>query len=144
LESLYQIKHWLLAAFGILFSLLMEGLGGYDHFLRTLVVFMGVDILTGLLVATVFKASHKTETGRLSSRAGFRGLIKKCGMLMIVMVAVLLDQLMGTGAFTRDAVMIAFILNELISILENAGLMGIKMPKALCNALEVLKEKSKS
>jgi toxin secretion/phage lysis holin len=109
--------------------------------LQTLVLFMAIDLISGIISAVVFKCSTKTETGRLSSRAGIQGLFKKGSCLLLIIVAVHLDVLLGTNSLTRDAVIIAFCMNELISILENMGSMGIKMPAPLVNALENLHKK---
>jgi toxin secretion/phage lysis holin len=138
LETWLFIKTGILTACGIIASVAVEVLGGYDHFFKTLVFFMVIDCVTGWMAAAVFKKSKKTETGRLSSKVCFRGLAKKGCMLLIIVVAVLLDDLMQTGELARDAVIIAFIINELISILENAGHMGVKMPDTLKNSLEIL------
>lgn len=116
-------------------------LGGWDTALITLVIFMAVDYLTGLTVAGVFKASKKTDSGALESRAGFKGLCRKGMELLMVLIACRLDLLIGTN-FVRDAVVTAFVVNEAISIIENAGLMGIKIPTALSNAIDVLNKKS--
>lgn len=120
---------------------LMEGTG--DAALVTLVIFMAIDYVTGLLVAGVFHNSGKTENGALESRAGWKGLCRKCITLLMVLVATRLDLVTGTN-FIRDAVVIAFIANETISIVENAGLMGINIPPAITSAIEVLKKKSDS
>ncbi|MCL2357071.1 MAG: phage holin family protein [Defluviitaleaceae bacterium] len=112
--------------------------GGFDMLLQTLLIFMAIDMITGITSAVVFKCSDKTETGRLTSRAGFKGLIKKGCCLLLIVVAVYLDAILDTGSLTRDAVIVAFCLNELISILENMGKMGIKMPAPIVNALEML------
>ena len=138
MEHIQLIKTGLLTACGIAGSLLLDYFGGFDHLLRALVILMAVDFITGFLVAAYYKRSQKTECGKLSSPAAYKGIIKKCCILLMVVVAVLLDGLISTNGLTRDAVIIAFILNELISILENAGLMGVKLPSALTNALEVL------
>lgn len=111
--------------------------------LVTLVIFMAIDYVTGLLVAGVFHNSGKTENGALESRAGWKGLCRKCITLLMVLVATRLDLVTGTN-FIRDAVVIAFIANETISIVENAGLMGINIPPAITSAIEVLKKKSDS
>ena len=138
MDSLHYIKAGLLSVTGILVSAAVQYLGGFDRFLQALIVCMTVDLITGWLLAAVFKASGKSKKGRLDSEAGFHGLLKKgCALLMIV-VAVTLDSLMQTGGLTRDAVVVAFILNEIISILENMGLMGVKLPAPLINALEWL------
>ena len=113
-------------------------MGGIDQLLYSLLVFMAIDIVTGWLAAAVFKTSFNTETGRLCSMVGFRGLVKKGCMLLMIIVAVQLDGLLSTSSLTRDAVVIAFLANELLSILENMGAMGIRLPDAIVNALELL------
>lgn len=117
--------------------------GGWDAALTTLIIFMGVDYVTGLIVAGVFHNSEKTPTGSLESRAGWKGLCRKGVTLLIVLVACRLDLVMGSS-FIRDAVVIAFIANETISIVENAGLMGIPIPAVVTRAIEVLKNKAES
>ncbi len=115
-------------------------IGGTDAALFTLVILMCVDYISGILVAGVFKNSPKTENGALESKTGFKGLVKKGMCLLIVIVAARLDILMETH-YIRSAVITGFSLNELISIVENAGLMGIPLPKPLLNAIELLKKK---
>lgn len=102
---------------------------------------MAVDYVTGLIVASVFHASPKSRTGALESRAGWKGLIRKGETLLIVLVACRLDAVMATS-FVRDAVVIGFICNETISIVENAGLMGLPIPAALTKAVDILKQRS--
>ena len=77
----------------------------------------------------------------MESRAGFKGLCRKGAALLIVLVAVRLDIIMNT-AYIKDAVIIAFIANESISIIENAGLMGIPIPGVIAKAIDVLKKNS--
>ena len=115
-------------------------IGGWNSALTTLIIFMGVDYISGLIVAGVFKNSAKTESGALSSDVGFRGICKKGVMLLVVMVGYRVDLTMGT-TIIKDAVVMAFIGNELISFTENLGLMGVPLPKALSKAIEVLKSK---
>lgn len=124
---------------GVLGGLLASALGGWDGALVALLGFMAVDYVTGLLVAGVFHRSDKTSSGTLSSKAGFRGLVKKGVMLMIVLVGALLDDFLSL-TFFRDSVIIAFLTNELISIVENTALMGIPIPKALQKALDLLRQ----
>ena len=128
---------------GVVGSVIASLFGGWDAALVTLVIFMAIDYVTGLLVAGVFHNSGKTENGALESRAGWKGLCRKCITLLMVLVATRLDLVTGTN-FIRDAVVIAFIANETISIVENAGLMGINIPPAITQAIEVLKKKSDS
>lgn len=113
--------------------------GGWDTALAALVVCMGVDYLSGSIVALVFHRSSKTETGAYNSAYGIKGLLKKCLMLLFVAVAVQMDKLMGT-AYIRDAVCIGFCANEVLSIIENLGLAGIPMPEAVKKALEQLQK----
>ena len=134
------MKSMILGCFGAVGSFIAYALGGWDASVITLLIFMGIDFITGLIVAGIFHKSKKTETGALESRAGWKGLIKKCITLLFVVVAVRLDLLIGCN-YIRDAVCIAFILNELLSIIENAGLMGIPVPAVISKAIDVLKSK---
>ncbi len=115
--------------------------GGWSEALITLIVFMAVDYVTGLVVAGIFKKSKKSENGALESRAGFKGLCRKGVALLIVLVAVRLDIIMHT-TYIKDAVIIAFVANESISIIENAGLMGIPVPGIIARAIDVLRNDS--
>ncbi len=137
-----RVYDFICAAAGILGSGIASLFGGWDTALVTLVWFMGIDYVTGMLVAGVFHKSPKTPGGGLESRAGWKGLIRKGVTLLVVLVATRLDLLIGDQSFIRDAVVIAFIVNETMSIIENLGLMGIPVPKVLTRAIEVLKEKS--
>lgn len=116
-------------------------LGGFDKGMETLLIFMIIDYISGLVVAGVFKQSPKTESGALESGAGWKGLARKIMTLVIVGVAFRVDLTLGT-AYIRDTVVIAFITNELISIVENAGLMGLPLPKVIINAIDVLQKKA--
>ena len=117
--------------------------GGWSDALITLMIFMSVDYVTGLIVAGIFKKSKKSESGALESRAGFKGLCRKGVALIIVLVAVRLDIVMQT-TYIKDAVIIAFIANEAISIIENAGLMGIPIPSVIAKAIDNLKSSADS
>jgi toxin secretion/phage lysis holin len=107
----------------------------------TLLIFMGIDYLSGLVVAGVFQKSNKSENGALESRAGFKGLCRKCMILLFVLIAYRLDLMIGTN-YIRDAVVITFSINEVLSIAENAALMGIPLPKVILKALDILKQKA--
>ena len=111
--------------------------GGMDLSIGALVICMAVDYVTGLIVAGVFHTSPKTAGGGLDSRVGWKGLARKIVTLLIVVVGNLADVLLGQCCI-RDAVVIGFCANECISILENAGLMGIRVPRILSDALEKL------
>lgn len=135
------MKTTVMTALGILGAAVSTAFGGWSAGLTTLVIFMGIDYVTGLLVAGVFHASEKTEHGGLESRAGWKGLIRKGCTLLIVLVACRLDVLLGTD-FVRDAVVIGFCANEALSVIENMGLMGVPLPRALSKAIEVLKNRA--
>ena len=135
------MKDGICTAIGIVGSTIASFFGGFDAALITLPIFMGVDYATGLIVAGVFHKSEKTENGALESRAGWKGLCRKGVSLLVVLVACRLDMIMGSN-FIRDATVIAFIANETISIIENAGLMGVPIPSVITKAIEVLKKKS--
>lgn len=126
---------------GVVGSAIAALFGGWDAALITLMIFMAVDYVTGLLVAGVFHNSEKTPNGTLESRAGWKGLCRKGVTLLVVLVACRLDLVTGAN-FIRDAVVIGFIANETISIVENAGLMGIPIPAVIMQAIDVLKHKA--
>ena len=134
---------WIEAALGTIGGAVAWVFGGWSESLTTLVIFMAIDYVTGLTVAGVFKRSKKSESGALESRAGFKGLIRKSMVLLAVLVACRLDLLIGTGSFVRDSVIIAFIVNETISIFENMALMGIPLPEAIRKAIDILEKKGK-
>lgn len=117
--------------------------GGWDTGLVSLLIFMALDYVSGLVVAGVFHKSNKTDTGSLESKAGWKGLCRKCMTLVFVLVAYRLDLVIGTN-YIRDAVIIAFLANELISLVENAGLMGIPLPAVITKAIDILQKKSES
>lgn len=135
------MKDYFCMAIGAIGGVIAGLFGGWDAALQTLVIFMAVDYITGLIVAGVFHASPKTKTGTLESRAGWKGLIRKGETLLIVLVACQLDAVIGSG-FVRDAVVIGFVANETISIIENAGLMGLPIPAVIIKAVDVLKQKA--
>ena len=129
-----------LAVIGAIGGAIAQAFGGWTSALTTLVIVMGVDYITGLIVAGVFHRSGKSKTGTLNSHAGFKGLCKKGVMLLIVLVAARLDIMIGT-CFIKDCCVISFVCNETISITENAGLMGIPIPQVITKAIDVLKSK---
>ena len=134
------MKNTICVVVGSIGSLVASFFGGWDSSLTTLVIFMAIDFFTGLAVGGIFHKSQKTETGALESQAGFKGLLKKIAMLFLVIVGYRLDLLNGSS-FIKDAICIAFIVNELISITENAGLMGIQIPDVVVDAIDILKRK---
>ena len=124
---------------GVVGGFIATLLGGWDSALATLVVFMGIDFVTGLVTAVMGKSKH-SRSGALNSKAGWIGLAKKLCILLMVVVGVRIDILLGT-TYIRDTVCISFCLNELLSIIENATLMGIPFPPAIKKAIDVLQTK---
>lgn len=137
------LKDYVCTAFGVIGSAIVALFGGWTTGMATLLIFMAIDYFSGLIVAGVFKKSKKTDSGTLESRAGWKGLIRKGMVLLIVLVGHQLD-LMLNSTYIRDAVCIAFVINELISIVENAGLMGITIPPIISKAIEILKTKEEN
>ena len=134
------MKQTLCAIWGLIGSAIASFFGGWDAGLATLLIFMAIDYVSGLIVAGVFHTSNKTNSGSLESRAGWKGLCRKCMTLLFVLVAYRLDLVIGTN-YIRDAVIIAFIANETISLVENAGLMGLPLPAVITKAIDVLQKK---
>lgn len=115
--------------------------GGWSDDMITLIVFMTVDFVMGLIVAGMFKNSGKSESGALESKAGWKGLCRKCMALLFVLIAHRLDISLGVN-YIRTAAIVGFIANEAISIVENAGLMGVPLPQVIVKAIDVLKNKA--
>ena len=142
MDNLTHVKNLAFGAIAAAGAMIAEALGGWDVALKALLAFMAADYLTGLIVAAVFRRSPKTRQGALSSSAGFIGLIKKCDILLLVLLAVMLDGAAGTGGFIRAGVCLFFTANEGLSILENLGLMGVPYPQFLRNMLEAMRKQS--
>lgn len=140
MDNILYIKNLVLGAMALVGSAVANALGGWDAALEVLIALMAADYMTGVLVAAIWQRSSKSESGALDSRAGFKGLCKKCVVLLLVWIAVLLDRALDVD-YVRTAVVLFFIGNEGLSLLENIGLMGVPFPAFLKNALEALKEK---
>ena len=134
------MKENICTAIGIIGAFFASLVGGWDSALITLITFMAVDFITGFVTATMGKSKHSV-TGKLNSKAGWVGLAKKFSVVMMVVVAVRIDVLLGT-TYIRDATCIGFCVNELLSIVENASLMGIPFPDAIKKAIDVLQKKA--
>ena len=132
------IKIFILSGVACVGAAIASLFGGWTGAMTTLVILMFIDYITGIIVAGVFHASPKSSGGALSSAVGFKGICRKFVMLLIVVVACRVDLLLDTNII-RDATCIGFCANELVSITENAGLMGIPLPRKLVEAIEVLK-----
>lgn len=134
------MKNAICGIFGMIGGAIASAFGGWSAGLTTLLIFMAIDYISGLVVAGVFHRSPKSEGGALESRAGWKGLVRKGMTLLIVLIGCRLDIMLGI-MYIRDALIIAFVINELLSIIENAGLMGVPIPDALKNAIELLRQK---
>ena len=134
------IKNGVLAGLAVFGSFAANALGGWDASLQVLIALMVADYITGVLVAAVWHKSSKSNSGTLNSVAGFKGILKKCAILLLVWIGVLLDQAIGS-AYARTAVVLFFVGNEGISLLEDLGLMGVPFPAFLQRALEALRDK---
>jgi toxin secretion/phage lysis holin len=110
-------------------------LGGWTGPLRILVSLSIVDYISGLIAGGVEK--------KLSSKVGFKGIAKKVMMFMLVAVGNLVDLSIGKGHVFRDAIIFFYIWNEVLSIIENAGRIGLPVPEQLRSAIEILKGKEK-
>lgn len=116
---------------------------GLPVIMWVLIGVMSLDFVTGLITGAM-GVSSKTEGGRLSSRAAFEGLMRKVMVLLVVLLAVLLDLAVQTGAgvsfsAVTGATCLWFIASEGVSILENAAHMGLPVPEVLTRALEVMR-----
>lgn len=135
------MKDAICTALGLVGGAVAAAFGGWSAALTTLVIFMAIDYITGILVAGLFHASRKTEHGGLESRAGWKGLVRKGVTLLVVLVACRLDLLLNV-TYVRDAAVIGFCANEALSILENTVLMGVHWPAPVQAALELLIKKN--
>jgi len=109
-------------------------LGGLDTAMKTLLILMLLDYITGLCKAIINK--------RLNSIIGAKGIIKKVGYLVIVALAFLLDKIIGDTGSIRNLVVYFFVANEGISIVENWGTIGLPLPKKIIEVLEQIKKES--
>lgn len=115
----------------ILGTLAVQLFGNFDTPLQILIVFMSLDVITGTMQAFVNK--------ELNSSFG-KGLFKKAGVLICVIVGVQLDNLTGQAGVFRSMICLFFVSNEGISIIENLGKLGVTYPAFLQNALEQLQK----
>ena len=129
-------------AIGAIGGVFVTLFGDWNVALTVLCICMGIDYITGLVVAGVFHASPKSEGGGLDSNAGWKGLIRKVATLVIILVAHFVDLLIGTE-YIRDAVVVAFTVNEILSILENCALMGVPIPQVLLRGIDILHQQAK-
>ena len=110
-------------------------LGGVDIALKSLIIVMIIDYITGFISAFYNK--------KLNSKVGLKGILKKCCYLCVVALSVVIDNLTGQSGVVRTLVIYFFVANDGLSIIENLAEMNIKLPKKLIESLEQLRERSK-
>ncbi|MEK5175073.1 phage holin family protein [Heyndrickxia sp. FSL W8-0496] len=108
-------------------------LWGWSPLLPILLVFVVLDYVSGMLASAV--------EGKLSSQVGFKSIPKKIMIFFLVAIGHLIDGLLGDNHMFRDAVIFFFLSNELLSIIENSGRMGLPIPSILTKAVDILKGK---
>lgn len=141
--TLQTVKNTVLAILAAVGGVVTQALGGWDTLLKVLVGLIAADYLCGLLIAAIWRKSNKSDTGALDSKASFKGLVRKCMIFLLIYIGVLLDKAIGTE-YIRAAVIIFYIGNEGLSVLENLCIMGVPHPAFLGKVLEALKEKGDS
>lgn len=140
MEKITAAKVSILTVFGMIGGGIAHIFGGWTNDLNALAIMMVIDFATGLVAAALCKSS-KTTSGGLSSTACWKGLVKKIAILVMVVVANQLDKLIGVD-YIRTAAIIAFIVNEVLSIVENMALLGVPMPPIILKAIDILKGKA--
>ncbi len=110
-------------------------LGGWSPLLKTLLLFVVVDYVTGVTAAAIH--------GKLNSSVGFKGIAKKIGIFVVVAMGHHVDAVLGDAHLIRDAAVFFYLANELLSGIENLGTIGVPIPPIIMQAVEVLQGKSK-
>ena len=112
-------------------------LGGCDGLLYALIAFVVIDYITGVMCAIINK--------QLSSEVGFKGIFRKVLIFLLVGIANIIDvQVIGTGAVLRTAVIFFYISNEGVSLLDNAGHLGLPIPEKIKTVLEQLHDRAEN
>lgn len=137
--KIFTLKNGILAALAAVGTLISEAMGGWDNALALLIAFVVLDLLTGWMVAAIWKKSPKSATGAMDSKANFKGLCKKVIIFCLVALGVRLDVTLGI-TYIRMAIILFFVGNEGLSLVENLGIMGVPFPAFIKNMLDVLRE----
>lgn len=127
------MKHLISDVFSVILTTIVYLLGGVDIALQSLLIVIVIDYLTGIASAIYNK--------ELSSKVGFKGIIKKFCYLLVVALSVVIDNLLGQSGLIRSLVIYFFVANDGLSIIENMAEMNIKLPQKLIDALEQIKKK---
>ena len=127
------MKHFINNVISVIFTTFVYLIGGFDIAIQSLLIVMIVDYLTGIASAIYNK--------ELSSKIGFKGILKKCSYLCVVALSVVIDNLTGQSGLIRTLVIYFFVANDGLSIIENMAEMNIKLPEKLIDTLEQIKKK---
>ena len=127
------MKHFINDIISVIFTTFVYLIGGFDIAIQSLLIVMVVDYLTGIASAIYNK--------ELSSKIGFKGILKKFSYLCVVALSVVIDNLTGQSGLIRTLVIYFFVANDGLSIIENMAEMGVKLPQKLIDALEQIKKK---
>ena len=129
------MKEFICGLTSSLLTTLIYLVGGLDVAISCLLIAIVIDYISGVIKAYITK--------QLSSEIGFKGIIKKIAILLIVMLSVLIDRVTGESGAIRTLVIYYFVANEGLSIIENLAAAGVPIPAAIKNALKALKKESK-
>lgn len=127
------MKHLINNVFSVILTTFVYLLGGIDIALQSLLIVIVIDYLTGIASAIYNK--------QLSSKIGFKGIIKKFCYLLVIALSVVIDNLLGQSRLIRSLVIYFFVANDGLSIIENMAEMNIKLPQKLIDALDQIKKK---
>ena len=137
-----KVKQVISLVIGALTTGLLKVIGEPTQDLKILLLLMVIDLIVGFTVSAVWHKSSKTKSGKVSSKVMFKGIVKKILTLVLVVVAYQIGILLGYDVI-RHVVIIAFIVQEIISIIENIAITGIKSPEIITKALDVLERSVK-
>lgn len=127
------MKHFINDVISVIFTTFVYLIGGFDIAIQSLLIVMVVDYLTGIASAMYNK--------ELSSKIGFKGILKKFSYLCVVALSFVIDKLTGQSGLIRTLVIYFFVANDGLSIIENMAEMGVKLPQKLIDSLEQIKKK---
>ena len=127
------MKHLINDIASVILTTFIYLVGGFDIAIQSLLIVIVIDYLTGIASAIYNK--------KLSSKIGFKGILKKCCYLCIVALSVVIDNLTGQSGLIRTLVIYFFVANDGLSIIENMAEMGVKLPQKLIDSLEQIKKK---
>lgn len=133
-------KGFVSTVIGVIGGFVTSAFGGWSLALSCVLWCMAIDFITAMINAIFFKNSDKTISGTLSSSVFFVGLVKKMVMLSFIVLGNQIDVAYNM-TYVKDALCLAITVGELTSIIENAKLMGIKIPKPLADIVDVLNSK---